>query len=302
MIKWIRAYNMEHPDDKVEFVGIDMQGVIQPLDSLFAFLKRTDPVMLIEVDQLLSGLKKDAGQAYRVSDSTKQAWVKAAQSSFDRISGEKQNWLSTAATHTDSMHIEWGIQYASLVKQFTIENINPMALYRDKAMAGNISWILSTHKPGTKMIVWAHDVHISRGEHPVTGLNYHRGISMGSWLAREYGTGYKAFGISTYSGEYRAYPGYTDYSKWISCPAFPGPAGSLDEALHRVAVQKRSAYLLLSLKDARQQEWLTAPLPTRFANHVSYEYAYWTRFSIPYQFDGIFFIDKTSAAKPFRQE
>ena len=172
-----------------------------------------------------------------------------------------------------------------------------MALYRDVAMADNISWILSMRKPGTKILIWAHDVHISKGEHPIAENNYHAGVSMGSWLAKRYGRKYRAFGISTYTGEYRAYPSYNNYSKFINCPAFPGPIGSLDEALHQVTVKKKSSALLLNLSYAKQLNWLSSPLPVRFANHVCFEYAYWTRFSLPYQFDGIFFIDKTTGAK-----
>jgi erythromycin esterase len=297
MIKWVRAYNIDHPNDKVEFLGFDMQAANEPLDSLFSFLQKKGHELYATATDLLSGLRKENTRMYLVNDSTKQVWADNAQKFLAIIGTKKTEWLSVAKTEKDSTAIEWAIQYARLVQQFARESINPMALYRDVAMADNISWILSRRKPDTKMLIWAHDVHISRGEHPNAEYNYHGGISMGSWLAKKYGTSYKAFGISTYVGEYRAYPSYTNYAAFISCPAFPGPIGSLDEALHQISVKKKSPALLLNLRNTRQLDWLTAPLPVRFANHVCFGYAYWTRFSIPYQFDGIIFIDKTTSAK-----
>ncbi len=300
LIKWVRDYNAVHPDDKVEFLGFDMQMAGPPLDSLFNFLGAKDTVLLNNVSGLLEGLKNNWMTMYLVSDSLKQEWKKNATVVFEKVFAQKNKWLSHARSLADTVLVEWAVQYARLIKQFAEENINPMGLYRDKAMADNISWILSQRRPGTRMLIWAHDVHISRGEYPDNSYNYHRGISMGSWLAKKYGGLYKAFGISTYTGGYRAFPGYTDYSKWITCPAFPAPVGSLDEALHQICLKRRSAALLLNLQQAKKQDWFVKPLPVRFANHVCYEYAYWTRFVIPFQFDGIFFADTTSAAKPYR--
>ncbi len=300
LVKWVRSYNEQHPDDMVEFVGYDMQSVNQPLDSLYSFWLKMDTVFFASIKNLFTDLKKNLPAVYSATDSMKQVWSTDAKRLLDLTLQKKQGWLAKCNNKNDSLYIEWGAQYARLVQQFARENINPMALYRDEAMAENISWILSIRKPGTKILIWAHDVHISRGEHPERELNYHHGISMGSWLAKKYGTRYKAFGLATYTGAYRAYPGYDDYSHWMSCPVYPGPPGTLDFALHKITEKRKVPALLLDLTNSRQQKWLSTPLPVRFANHVCYEYAYWTRFSVPYQFDGIFFIDKTNPAKQIK--
>ncbi|HEV7782056.1 MAG TPA: hypothetical protein VGO58_12370, partial [Chitinophagaceae bacterium] len=66
-----------------------------------------------------------------------------------------------------------------------------------------------------------------------------------------------------------------------------------------IVLVKKTPGLLLDLRKARSLEWLTKLIPVRFANHVNIEYGYATRHSVPYQFDGIFFIDKTSSAKSY---
>lgn len=302
LIKWIRAYNVQHPDDKVAFRGFDMQNLELPLDSLSRFLKQRDPELLETVSKLLADLKKDGANSWSASDSTKSAWFINARQAHSLVSAKKQSWLTGARTQQDCLSIEWGIQYANLVRQYAENALKGHeSLYRDVAMAENITWLFSMHRPGTRMVVWAHDFHISRGEHPVAENNYYNGISMGAHLSKKHGIAYRAFGIFTYEGNYRAQPNYMDFSQ-IACPLLPGPRGTLDEALHRVALRKKSPGLLVDLRHARKQDWLTLPLPIRFANHVSVEYSYWTRYSIPFQFDGLLFVDQTTGAKAASNE
>jgi erythromycin esterase len=301
LIKWVRSYNELHPGDKVEFLGFDMQNPAQAYDSLSVFLTRNDPASVPKVNEWLAALKKNGANSYNFSDSIKLSWAQNAEKVFDLVVSQKQAWLAAAKNKSDSLNVEWGMQYATLVKQYA-ENTykGHMSLYRDVAMAENVSWILSMHKPGTRMLLWAHDNHISKGEDPVAENNYYHGISMGAHLTKKYGSSYKAFGQFTYSGNYLAQISYFNFDQ-ISCPLLPGPKGSLDEALHQVSVQKKAGTLLLDLREARKMNWFVQALPVRFANHVSSEYSYWTRFSIPYQFDGLFFMDTTSAARPCKE-
>ncbi len=299
LIQWVRNYNEAHPGDMVEFVGFDMQNLQLSIDSLFSFLKRHDSALLFSTSNKLSDLKKNGANSYSASHSTKQSWFLDAQHTLVEILERKQQWLSKAENKKDSNDIEWGIQYANLVKQYAQNALlGHLSFYRDTAMAENISWILSRRKPGTKMIIWAHDYHISRGEDEVKENNIYYGISMGSNLAKKFGSSYKAFGLSTYSGEYWAQISYMNF-KQLSCPLLPGPKGSLDEALHQITLNKKSPGLFLNMQDAKKLNWIQQPIPLRFANHVNIEYGYWTRYSIPYQFDGILFIDKTSAADSY---
>jgi erythromycin esterase len=299
LIQWVRNYNDAHPEDMVEFVGFDMQNLKQPIDSLFSFLKKRDTALYNSVSKNLSDLKQNGPNSYNASDSSKKEWFYHAQRTLNEFSDRKQQWLSKAANAKDSTEIEWGFQYANLVKQYAQNALlGHLSFYRDTAMAENISWILSRRKPGTKMLIWAHDYHISRGEDPIKEHNIYNGISMGSHLAKKYGSAYKALSLSTYSGEYWAQISYMNF-KQLSCPLLPGPKGSLDEALHQITTNKKFPGLFLNLQDAKKLSWFQQLIPMRFANHVNIEYGYWTRYSIPYQFDGIIFIDKTSAADSY---
>ena len=299
MIQWARDYNDAHPKDKITFIGFDMQNVSLAIDSLSHFTKQFIPDLHLEIDTILSELKENAWTTYLASDSTKLLWDSQTETVLNLVRNRKEVLLSKMTNHQDSSAIFYGIQYATLIKQFTKSLCTGQkALYRDEAMADNIAWTLSQYPKGTKMLIWAHDVHISLGEHQNDQHNYYFGISMGSHLRKKFGQNYKAFGIWTYQGEYLAQIDYYNFER-INCPLFSGPIGSLDHALHLVSLKMDAHSLLLNLENARDEMWFNRRIPVRFANHVNFDYGYFTQYNIPYQFDGLFFVDKTSAAKGY---
>jgi erythromycin esterase len=300
LIEWVRHYNDDHVNDKLSFVGFDMQEIGRPVDSLISFLKDRDIDLYKKNTDFLKDIKENGPQSYSVSDSVKLLWFNAAKEILNEVKVKSTQLISTLKSAVDAQKVMLGIQYANLVKQFAEHTYKGhWSLYRDEAMAENVSWLLENRYPKNKMVLWAHDVHISRCDHSNKYLNLNTSISMGSFLSRKYGNAFTSFSLSTYEGEYLAFKSYTDFTR-INAPLFKGPVGSLDEALHRVAIAKENSNLFLPL--TRTETWLSEPLPKRFANHVNIDYGYWERVSIPYQFDGIFFIDKTTASKYLKKQ
>lgn len=296
MIQWIRRYNMAHPADMISFIGFDIQNVELSLAHLSRFLKVQDASFYTENLAEIAYLKENGARSFMVRDSLmKLEWIRRAQALEQRVVAKGAAWFSTVKTKEDSVRIAYGMRCAVLVKQyFRMSLNNDEALYRDEAMTDNVSWYLDKINPTAKIVIWAHDVHICRGEHPLSSHNIHTGVSMGSFLAKRYGKGYKSFGIWTNEGTYRAFKTYA-YRSLIESPLYKSPKGSVEEAMHQVVKIKQAENLYFSLD--RTQAWFNKQLPIRFANHVSFDYGFWPRYAIPYQFDGIFFIDKTSSAK-----
>ncbi|HLP56955.1 MAG TPA: erythromycin esterase family protein [Fluviicola sp.] len=297
LVIWVRNYNEEHPSDPVYFVGFDMQEINRPVDKLNAWLQKNDTVLYKTYNAQLAGIKAYGAEIYMADDSVKLHWLTVSQQLVSILTEKEPQWLAGAISSEDSMNIRWGTQYARLIQQFCESSYKGYwAIYRDEAMADNIMWLHKVRFPGKKIIVWAHDVHISRGDHPNPLYNLNLSRSMGGFLSRHYGEDYKAYSLSTCEGSYSALKSYTDFEK-ISCPLFPGVERSLDLSLHKIAQKKKWHALFLPL--SKELEWLAFPQPKRFANHVSIDYGYWERVSMPYQFDGVFFIDKTSPSTPF---
>ncbi len=297
MIEWIKAYNVSHTNDMVEFVGFDIQNINLAFDSLSTFLGKHDTETGIRSVQMLQDFKTNWMNGYSVSDSVRHKWYTVTKQHFALIEGKKDKWLKQAKNGKDSLKVQWAIQYSRLIYQNACSGfLGYRSLYRDSAMAQNIRWITEMHKPQTRYIVWAHDTHISKGQHPIAEYNYYNGISMGSWLARYFKTNYKAFGLSTFEGSYLALPSYFNYWDLINCESHAAPRGSLDEALHTISGQKKSGFLLLDLQKGREKKWLNELRPVRMGNHVCIEYPYGAKHAIPYQFDGLIFMDKTEGS------
>lgn len=296
LVNWVRNYNQQHPADPVYFVGFDMQEVNRPVDKLRSYLQDTDSLLYASYTDQLAEIKHYGAETYSATDSVKLHWFTVSQQIVSALAERESTWLSKATNAEDSMNVRWGAQYAQLIRQFCENSYKGYwAIYRDEAMAANISWLKEVRFPGKKIVVWAHDVHVSRGDHPNPVYNLNVSLSMGSFLSRKYGNDYKSYSLSTCRGSYSALKSYTDFEK-MDCPLFPGVDRSLDLSLHQVAQKKKCAALFLPLP--RNQEWLSLPQPKRFANHVSIDYGYWERVSMPYQFDGVFFIDTTHPSTP----
>ena len=296
LIQWVRNFNDLHPDSQVTFAGYDMQDWETPLDSLNSYLDQYLSSLRRKVETQLSHLASRDVLKGHPHDSIRREWFQSALEVYELVYGEEQRLLRAAVGAKDSMRIYWGSQYARLVKQSAEHWYRGhQSLYRDAAMAENISWMLGMHPSQSKMLIWAHDVHISKGQHPDPAQNIYGGLSMGAHLEKKFGENYKSFGIWTFKGTYLGQPNYSDFSR-VHCPLYEAPIGSLEEALHQIASSRNWYGLFLDLSAAHGLNWLERPLPTRFANHVNMEYGFWTRYSIPYQFDGIFFIDQTNSA------
>ncbi len=293
MIEWMRSYNETHSDDPLYFVGFDMQEFKRPYEALMAFLKDEDLMPYQDCQRLLEDLKDRHQQSFSLADSVKLKWMNQAKEVHRLVAGQARDLIEKAESIEEKVAVQEGIHYSRLIAQYA-ENLyrGHWSLYRDQAMADNVMWLLEQRFPDEKIMLWAHDVHISKAQHSNPNWNLHQSLSMGRFIAERY-PAYKAFGIATYQGAYLAQKSYTDFTK-IHCPLYPGPEGSLDEALHQVSLKKgQNSFFLPFFK---HEKWLNQVVAHRFANHVSIDYGYWQRISVPYQFDGLFFIDQTGPA------
>ena len=278
LIEWIKERNAAHPDDPVFFAGFDMQDYKLPLKAVTDFLAKKNHTFLTDMDKF----ELFANNIFSANDSIKRHWLEKITTIYQAI--EK--------TSNSSKQANLELQNIKLLQQFTENAIKGhWSLYRDEAMAENIVWLATVKYPKEKIFVWAHDVHVSKSYHPSESYNLNYGIAMGSFLRKTFGSGYKSFGLMTYSGAYLAQKSYTDYNR-IAAPLYLAPKGSLEEALYQVSQSKSESNLFLDFQNA--EEWLDRPVPFRFANHVNVDYGFWQRISVPFQFDGVFFIGKTN--------
>lgn len=298
LIQWMRAYNTLHPADPVEFVGFDCQDPALPMDSIARFVAEWEPVLLDSVAALQKAYRAAwAAQYYpQAPDSVRLGWKISAEKVLSLVEQHKPAWLQRARNDADKQRIEWAHQNARVVTQAAIVAWSQVVSARDTFMAENIRWIQVQRPADTRMVVWAHDSHIARSDHPDQNLNYHSGNSMGKHLSRLFGDDYRAYGLFTAEGTYSAAISMSNH-KVVAAPGMNAPAGSFDEALYRIEKERNAAALFCNLRNARSQAALCEARPVRFIGYAVFDVDFSAVMSVPYQFDGLFFIGKTGASR-----
>ncbi len=298
LVEWMRAHNAAHPARPVRFIGYDMQDQRTPVDTLLDFVARTEIGFLPRVVALTSSFRAEQGYATPgMSDSIRALWLARADSLWQEVAARRSRWLTTAATHPDTVQVEWAIHSADLFRQAARLNASLNSPDRDSLMAANLDWALRTLYPHSRVIVWAHDVHVSHGGDPVRSFN--GGAQMGAHLKHTYGRDYRAFSLLTRTGWYSATRSFTDH-EIFAAGAFPAPAGSVEGALALLPRPAASPGVIVDLRGAAgdpQAAWLWRPRPVRSIGYAAYDYGFDLTAVMPLEFDGIVFIERTSASR-----
>jgi erythromycin esterase len=297
LIDWMRAHNAGHPQASVRFVGYDMQDHRTPSDTLRAFLDRTEPALLGRFDALSREYRAQQRSATpEVADTVRARWAAHADTLWNLVRGRRTAWLASARTPGDTLAAEWAVQSANLLRQAARFNVALSSPERDSLMAANLDWVLRVLAPHQRAVVWAHDVHVSHGGDPARSFN--GGAQMGAYL-RVLGHDYRSLTLLTYAGTYSATRSFTDH-RMIEAEGFPAPPASVEEALHRLARPPGAVGWVVDLRAARAGgggDWLRRPRPIRHIGYAAYDYGFEFTAVLPLEFDGIVFIDRTTASR-----
>jgi erythromycin esterase-like protein len=204
---------------------------------------------------------------------TKAAMVAECAGIVTYLQSSRNTYLSEGIAATDT---DWGTQNARLVLQYAEWLSDSNA--RDASMATNADWILSQQPPGAKIILWAHNTHVSRA----TG-------SMGSYLAAQHGSDYVVLGSAFHDGQYNASgaPGIRPYT---ASPSFPGSA---EYYMHTSGL----APLILPMQQASPGDpgssWLTGEIMFRSIEYAPID-GFNTTSTLNSNFDALVFFDQTT--------
>ncbi|HXY39992.1 MAG TPA: erythromycin esterase family protein, partial [Vicinamibacteria bacterium] len=164
---------------------------------------------------------------------------------------------------------------------------------RDETMAEHVRLILEHQPEGTRMVLWAHNDHVSREQ---GGLQ-----PMGAYLAEWLGRGYRAFGFAFARGGFRA----IDWSRGPGRPGTvcaptvgPPPPGTVEAALLRAGLPLLALDLWPGGGPALPR-WLSAPRRMRETGVVfAGEEAMGRTLVLPNAYDALFFVEQTAPARP----
>jgi erythromycin esterase-like protein len=187
---------------------------------------------------------------------------------------------------TTAKDADWAIQNARVVLQCMQMRSNEVE--RDESMARNVKWIFEHAKPGTRIVLWAHNGHVSRA-----GMM--GGASMGAVLDRWYGPEQVIIGFSAGQGEYTA----INRGKGLRSdnPLVAPPAGSVEQYFHAAGMP----IFLLDLKKASSEDpasaWLCQPRQHLSIGALAMNPQHFSM-NVPKSYDALIYFDKTTASRP----
>jgi len=282
LLDWMRSYNSSvSANRKIKFVGFDIQVNDPGKARLLDYLKRVAPERFAETQTFFKTNVEELGaEIFSRGDRAKDELAKLK---------EVKNQYNALFVFLEIS----GPQLAAKSSQTEYEQ-----MLRDLYMADNFRRVVEGEPAGTRFVLWAHNGHISTGDsdgsYPTLG--YH--------LRRIYGKDYYALGFSFNQGSFQsreAQPKDPTKRMLMSFTANAAPADSIDWYLAQTGVKILIVDFRASHKNAELGEWLAAPHPMRSIGSMYgpiIEANSFTLTTISKQFDGLFFIESTTRARP----
>lgn len=303
MIRWMRQYNADPRHyNKVKFYGFDMQSMPRAIRVVLNYLRRVDPEQATASEKALAVLinpfTSSTAQDFASLPKDKKDLISASVNSLlTRFDGQKQTYIKQTSES------EWALarQHARILSQsvemYASPNLNLMSIIRDRSMAENIGWILKHEGQDTKMVVWAHNGHVStRSTANMT--------SMGAHLRKMFGQDMIVFGFAFNQGSFQAleFPQTLASEKGLrSFSVGPAPEGSLDSTLAAAGLSVAAINLHALPEVGTVTEWFHLPQKTRSIGAIyskQFEKAFFTADEVTRLYDAVLFVETTASARP----
>ncbi len=297
MILWMRRYN-EDPrhERKVKFFGFDMQSPQRAVKVVLNYLRRVDASQADEIRRLLFILANPLTvQDFRYLPEQKKKEI------ADCIATLQTHFEEHKSGFVERTNLkEWAFarQHAQILAQFIeMEHSDFWSSgIRDRAMAENIQWIMEQEGPDTKIVVWAHNGHVT-AIWPPGGS----GEPMGGLLRKRFRLDLVVFGFTFHQGSFQALEAPIPSTRGLrTFTVGPTPAGSLDGVLAAAGLKMAAVDLRQVPKEGPVAEWFAVPRITRSLGAVySEEFSdeYMQSEPVTRMYDALIFVEKTTAAR-----
>jgi erythromycin esterase len=165
MIEWMRAYNADPAHArKVSFHGFDMQGPEKAIQHVLDYLATVDPNQRANAEARYSCFTMPLAEypGYSARPLSERRLCRGSlQAVYDGLASGRGVYVDK----TSASDFEAALQAARVVLE--AEEMYGLgsggASARDKFMAENADWLLTQAGSGAKVVLWAHNGHVSTG-------------------------------------------------------------------------------------------------------------------------------------------
>ncbi len=262
MIEWMRAYNKAAGRPALTFTSFDMQTGAVATRRAMDYLARIGP----EYAKSAESMRPE--KVVKLFDDNRAGFI----------------MLSSAAEWREAR------QAAEVARQAAALKASGFS-YRDEMMARNVEWLSETY-PKQKMVLWAHNYHVS--------ANRQGAKSMGAWLRDRFGAQMYTVGFAFRRGEVRAVGRQNSSNTRLGAwPAPPLPDGSGDAVLSAAGMPLFFLDFHAVPRDAALAGWLDAPHLFRQAGaiwQIDAAQANAQTATLAELYDGLIFVEESHAA------
>ncbi|OKK17414.1 erythromycin esterase [Streptomyces sp. CB00455] len=265
LIRWMRDYNLRHPQDPVQFMGDDFgYAGPQPYDAVTAYLAEARPELLPQFAELYRGLRPEP-------TTTVDAYMKGY---MERPLDQRQEMAARTGRALELLRQQgpgpaagggeayaWAVQHATAIDQtargysFDFDDPGQVAQamdYRDALMARNVAWW--EEHTGDKVLLSAHTAHVALRTYDPE----HYPRTQGGYLRDALGEDYVSIGTTFDQGSFNATGSDGKVRVHTVGPSEPGTnEHTLDRVRHRDYV------LDLRTAPAAARSWLATARTTK---------------------------------------
>ena len=250
MIIWMRSHN-QNPGKapRVDFRGFDMQSSSMAIDNVIAFFHSVNPEAEKEVETLYAPFRPHANDEESYSGLPLQT-KSQCRTNLQHVYELLQQNRAIYEVASSSEKFAHALQSARIVLQVE-ELFADGPKRRDVHMAENVAWLLEQAGSESKIVLWAHNEHISKDEE-----------NMGAYLHKSNGDAMVTFGFSFHRGSLNAIDGQRESKSrdmLMSHKVPPPPKGSYEHLLDAVGLPLMFLDLCNVPADSAVAAWLAGP-------------------------------------------
>ncbi|MCK4879345.1 MAG: erythromycin esterase family protein [Bacteroidales bacterium] len=190
LLEWMCNYNLGKPEEeKVHYMGVDCQFNTYHPEMAMDYLRSTGIPFQAYADSILQVARTASEQSFEsYSSESFDTYLRKLEALQDSMTVYKDDMIGASSEQEYQLQariVEVIMQVSEV--RFYSQTQQSSINYRDKYMAENTAWLLDYFED-EKIVVWAHNFHISNMEYGVTG-------SMGNYLTYQLGDQYSTIGF-----------------------------------------------------------------------------------------------------------
>ncbi|MBR07257.1 MAG: hypothetical protein CMP48_06175 [Rickettsiales bacterium] len=306
LIKWMRAYNADPSHErKVKFYGFDPQDPERGAQLMLDYLMKVDPELEKAVHPELGILSVPfsdpiaMGRRQWIPEEFDSLSLIAIQQVMQAFESKKKAYVKASS----QKEYEMAKQHARQAEIFILENYNDGINYsyeRDHGQAENVRWTLDFEGDDSKIITWAHNIHVnnaSKPENPPYPTPRWQGYHLKKW----YQDDVKIIGFFYNKGAFTGLDEAIPSTGYQSFTVDNAKEGSLEHMM--VQANLNNAFVDLSKlpQSGPIYDWFDRPIPTRYSwafYDVSKPDDYYWPHHMTHDFDAFIFLNETTGTVP----